>query len=515
MKDYLLKKSLILIVIILLIDISIQPIIIGTEEKARNENGFLINQTNHSYNPEIGELDVDYIYNITENLSYIIFREYDEENGEIAKGREFGTKGEHKAADIIYENMTKLGLYVWKEQIKNTPGNPRLTYKLEVVDYKLKVNDTNVDCYIAPAWIAPRGQDDKLNCTFSYNGVKVKLRPRFPLIYNPRLASETEDFVFIDKNIWFNASTNLINRSILNTINYKPYLFTLLKIQTKLWHKWYPHCQGLILYDFNDDTHDMINLEHVNVLPILFINGTVGKRILSDIDNITIDYYLNQRYNPSMESYNVIGQLNGTDPSKTVIVDCLYDSWWCQGTADSAIGMAIVLGVAKYFVEHNIIPKYNLKFIAFGGEEDGMRGAKYYEEIHRDENIIYVIDLNQVGFRQDEPRLTLDIIANKLLFLGEIWKVIERSDYVNRTGNTANIIPLWIPIGAPSDDMVFAQKRPSCKTVCFLKDCTWRLHHRDGLNHTEGDVIKYFDYQDVKVTGEMVLNVTKYLSVDP
>lgn len=514
MKNYLLKKGMIFTVILLLIQTSVQQSIVGNEEKTEDANSYLVSQTNHSQFPEIGKLDAQYIYNITRALSNIIFTEYDEKHGEIAKGREFGTKGEHKAAEIIYENMTKLGLYVCKEQIKNTPGNPKLTHKLEVMGYGLRVNDANVDCYIAPTWLGLRGQDKKLNCTFSYNGVEVKHKPRFPLLYNPKLAKETEDFVFIDENTWFNASANLINRSILNTINYKPYLFTLLEIQTKLWRKWYPHCQGLILYDFNNDTHDMINLDNRNVLPILFINGTVGKTIIGDINSVTIDYYLNQRYNTSVVSYNVIGQLNGTDPSKTVIIDCLYDCWWNQGTADSAIGMAMVLGLAKYFIEHNIKPKYNLKFIAFGGEEYFMRGAKYYEETHRYEKIIYVIDLNQLGFWQEKPRLTLDIIANKLLFLREIWKIIERSDYVNRTGNTANIIPLWISVGGPSDDTVFAQKRPSCKTVCFLKDCTWRLHHRDGLNHQEGDVLKYFDWNDVNVTGEIVLNVTKYLSVD-
>ena len=40
-------------------------------------------------------LDIQYIYDITEALSNIIFTVYDE-NQEIAKGRAYGTKGEHK-----------------------------------------------------------------------------------------------------------------------------------------------------------------------------------------------------------------------------------------------------------------------------------------------------------------------------------------------------------------------------------------------------------------------------------
>ena len=158
----------------------------------------------------------------------------------------------------------------------------------------------------------------------------------------------------------------------------------------------------------------------------------------------------------------------------------------------------------------------------FGGEEAGCRGAKHYEATHKDENIIYVIDLNQLGFRQEEPRLALNIIANKLSFLNEIWKIAKKTDYVKKVENTADIMPVtplipqsWgFPTGAPSDDYVFVLKRPLCKTVCFLKSYYWVLHHRDGLNHQEGDVLKYFDWDDVDATGEIILNVTKYLTVE-
>ena len=71
-----------------------------------------------------------------------------------------------------------------------------------------------------------------------------------------------------------------------------------------------------------------------------------------------------------------------------------------------------------------------MKFIAFGGEEVGIRGARYYSETHPDEDIPYVIDLNQICFWQDEgPELTLYLICNKLSFLNEIWKIAKKTDY--------------------------------------------------------------------------------------
>ena len=178
--------------------------------------------------------------------------------------------------------------------------------------------------------------------------------------------------------------------------------------------------------------------------------------------------------------------------------------------------MAMVLAVAKYFVEHNITPKYTLKFIGFGGEEVGVKGAFYYEYAHRDENILYVIDLNQICFKQEEPKLSLDLVSNNLLFLRKIWKIAKKTNYVEMVENTAGIRPVWIGKGAPSDDQAFciSPARPFCKTVCFIKGFYWILHHRDGQKHQEGDVLKYFDWDDVNATGKIVLDVTKYLTVD-
>ena len=89
-------------------------------------------------------LDLQYIYNITKALSYIIFTEYNESAGEIAEGRHFGTKGEHKAAEILFENMTDLGLYAWKEPINNTPATlcsiiPKIACKVQVMERGLTV----------------------------------------------------------------------------------------------------------------------------------------------------------------------------------------------------------------------------------------------------------------------------------------------------------------------------------------------------------------------------------------
>jgi len=507
------KKSLTFTIVVLLFGTGFFPIISGDSE-------FKVNDltTEESF------LDAQYIYNITKALSDIIF-EYNESAGELAKGRFFGTKGEHKAAKILFDNMTKLGLFTKMEQIHNIEGPLRpklskLTHKIEILDYGLKINnETIVDFHIVPSKNGPRCDPGNLDYNFSYTGLKVYEKPEFLLPWKIKhLLSEKEDFVFIEQSTSFNPHLMPPLKKILSKFidpMRKPMMFgyKLLKRgpdQERL-YRFSPNCKGIINYDYHINTYNQGGVE--SSIPIIYINGTIGKKILNDLEHASVDFYLNQRYNDSVISYNVIGQLNGTDPTKTVIVDCLYDSWWTQGTADSAIGMAMVLGIAKYFRDHKITPKYNIKFIGFCGEEIGLRGAQYYEATHSKEDILYVVDLNQICFWQDGPRLTLNVICNKLSFMRELWRVVEKTDYKEITKDTADIKLLWMPTGAPSDDQVFV-KRPRCKTVCFLKDTGWLLHHRDGLNHQEGDVMKYFDWDDVNATGQIILNITKFLTVN-
>ena len=53
-------------------------------------------------------LDLEFIHSITENLSNVIYDAYDD--GELSKGRAFGSKGEHYAANYIYNTMDEIGL---------------------------------------------------------------------------------------------------------------------------------------------------------------------------------------------------------------------------------------------------------------------------------------------------------------------------------------------------------------------------------------------------------------------
>ena len=275
------------------------------------------------------------------------------------------------------------------------------------------------------------------------------------------------------------------------------------------------NCTGILLYDFNDHAFNM-DYRWFFPLPTLYINGTIGNQINNSVDTYNITYWVDQNWTESVESYNVIGQINGTNSDETVIISSLYDSWWDQGAGDSAVGMATVLAMAKYFKDNDITPKCNVKFIAFGGEEYSMRGAYYYEAAHPDENITTVIDLNQLGLNQTDPRLNLSIYNNNQSINATIWEIAQGTDYTERTGDTSDFLTLnrsgWV-----SNDRAFGKaKNRSINTICFVKtNGPWTFHHRDGEEHTEGDVLKNVNREDVNVTTEMIWNVTKYFTVNP
>ncbi len=75
--------------------------------------GIIINNNDVHATSDPVDITFDYqlIYNVTKYLSWRINQSYNIENGELAKGRDFGSKGELDAALYISNIMTNLTLY--------------------------------------------------------------------------------------------------------------------------------------------------------------------------------------------------------------------------------------------------------------------------------------------------------------------------------------------------------------------------------------------------------------------
>jgi aminopeptidase YwaD len=145
-----------------------------------------------------------------------------------------------------------------------------------------------------------------------------------------------------------------------------------------------------------------------------------------------------------VEAYNVIGILPGTDSilkAEAVVIGAHYDhlgqggqgSLAANSTAihygadDNASGVAAMLELARYFAKAKN-NKRTLIFIAFGGEEEGLLGSKFYTSnpAFPLDKTVAMINLDMVG-RLNEDKLTI----------GGIGTASEWRDLVTSLNNKA------------------------------------------------------------------------------
>ena len=98
------------------------------------------------------------------------------------------------------------------------------------------------------------------------------------------------------------------------------------------------------------------------------------------ITKIKVD--LKPKLEKKYTTQNVIGYLEGENQDSLIVIMAHYDHFGKMGSAlfpganDNASGTAMMLSLARYFSENK--PAYNMAFIAFGGEEIGLLGSKYF-----------------------------------------------------------------------------------------------------------------------------------------
>ena len=70
------------------------------------------------------------------------------------------------------------------------------------------------------------------------------------------------------------------------------------------------------------------------------------------------------------------------------------------GANDNASGIAMLLYLANHYMELGSNPKYSIAFMAFGAEEAGIVGSKYYTEnpLFTLDNIKLLLNLDLMGF---------------------------------------------------------------------------------------------------------------------
>jgi carboxypeptidase Q len=90
---------------------------------------------------------------------------------------------------------------------------------------------------------------------------------------------------------------------------------------------------------------------------------------------------------PDVESYNVIGDVKGSEhPEQLVIVSGHLDSWDLgTGAIDDGAGVAVSMEAANLVQKLHLRPKRTIRVIAWMNEENGLAGSKAYAKDHEKE----------------------------------------------------------------------------------------------------------------------------------
>ena len=109
--------------------------------------------------------------------------------------------------------------------------------------------------------------------------------------------------------------------------------------------------------------------------------------ILSVLDdyglNTTVQEYTAQRLDGSVRAANVLGLLEGDDPTRCLVIGGHYDNNQrsSKGAYDNAVGVGTVLELARLFTQvHEAVPPVSMLFAAWDSEEGGGAGSNHFLE---------------------------------------------------------------------------------------------------------------------------------------
>ena len=180
------------------------------------------------------------------------------------------------------------------------------------------------------------------------------------------------------------------------------------------------HWNGML----RNSKREYLFFEHMSFFPVYFINDR-NKSLLTSINagskgklQVNADEVI------TVFAKNVLGSIEGADPqlkNQFIVLSAHYDHVGIanepqmengkldsiyNGARDNAIGTTALINAARYFVRHP--PKRSILFIAYTGEEIGLRGSRYFAEHPAIplKQIVYNLNIDNASYN-DTCRVTV------------------------------------------------------------------------------------------------------------
>ena len=109
------------------------------------------------------------------------------------------------------------------------------------------------------------------------------------------------------------------------------------------------------------------------------------KRLLAAGEAPVVAFSFHNRIRPRVTVNNVVAEIPGRDRGAGyVLVAAHLDSWQAgTGAQDDGTGVASVLAIARAIQAAGLRPRRTIRFVLFGGEEEGLLGSRAYVRRHR------------------------------------------------------------------------------------------------------------------------------------
>ena len=129
---------------------------------------------------------------------------------------------------------------------------------------------------------------------------------------------------------------------------------------------------------------------YLNTLPLIAMardDATRCKRIIKKGGKLNLDLKIDLETGGEYESFNVIGEIEGSIyPDEIIVIGAHLDSWGLgTGAQDNGCNVSMMIDIARQMKLLGIMPKRTIRFALWNGEEQCICGSSAYTKIHEAE----------------------------------------------------------------------------------------------------------------------------------
>ncbi len=179
---------------------------------------------------------------------------------------------------------------------------------------------------------------------------------------------------------------------------------------------------------------DLPTSQHIPAAAISTNDAEVLSGMLSLDKNINFFFRQNCQQLKDVQSYNVIGEIKGSEfPNEYIVVGGHLDSWDLgDGSHDDGAGCVQSMDALRILKELGYRPKRTIRVVLFMNEENGLRGGLEYAKVAKEkkENHIFALESDSGGFT---PRgFSFDTSNDVFLTKAEQWKPLFEPYFVHQ-----------------------------------------------------------------------------------